>query len=146
MQNINARYKCKKHIRFNFTEDDILTTMGCHIMMIKSWSVSLGDKKNTPILECLGEGIVAASSGDKVLLELLGLNYIPPNDVGHHQKVTTRKHSEGLPYQSRGDLCCSPQDWRCISRENQFPHHALHQVDSNGSLRNKATWDLHQPT
>ena len=59
-----SRYKFKKCIRFDFTDKDILTTMGCHIKTIKDWSVSLGDEKNTDILERLEQGIVSACSGN----------------------------------------------------------------------------------
>ena len=73
----SARYKFKKRIRFDFTKEDILTTMGCHISTIKNWSVSLGDKENTDILERLEEDIVTGRSGDQHILELLGLEDIP---------------------------------------------------------------------
>ena len=72
-----ARYKFKKRLRFNFSVEDILLTMGCHIRTIKNWSASLGDKKKSDILERLEEGIVAARSGDQVTLELLGMKHIP---------------------------------------------------------------------
>jgi len=72
-----ARFKFKKRIRYNFSKEDILNSMGCHVSTIKTWSLHLGDKKNTDILGHLEEGVVAACSGDQEMLDLLGMDDIP---------------------------------------------------------------------
>ena len=66
MVNFAASFKFHKRLRFTVTDDDILNTMGRHILNIKSWCMSLGDTKNTPTLELLQERIRAATSGDQV--------------------------------------------------------------------------------
>ena len=72
-----ARFKFKKRIRYNFSKKDILTSIGCHVSTIKTWSLSLGDKKNTDILGRLEEGAVAARSGDQEMADLLGMDDVP---------------------------------------------------------------------
>ena len=75
-----ARYKCKKRLKFNYTEKDILTTMGTN-------GVTLGDKNNTDICERLIEGILAARSGDVDMLHLLGLNEMGPMMLATIKKI-----------------------------------------------------------
>ena len=82
-----AWFKLKKLFRFNFSKEEILTTIGCHASTIK-WSLSLGDK-NTDILGRLEEGVAAARSGDEEMSDLLGLDDIPSLLLD-----TTKTHQE----------------------------------------------------
>ena len=73
-----ARFKLKKRLHCNYTENDILSSMGAYFLSLRKWMASIGDTKNVDSLIRIEDAIKAGMSGDQHILQMFGLDDVEP--------------------------------------------------------------------
>ena len=72
-----ARYKYKKRLKCNFKQDQVLKTIGAHLLSIRTWAVNV-DADCAQKIQYLEDGVAAALQGDKEMEKFYGVDRLPP--------------------------------------------------------------------
>lgn len=81
-----ARIKFKKRLKCNFGHQDVLRTIGAHLLSLRKWVTDIKDPISAK-LQKMEEAVSAALEGDKYMLQFFGIDSLPQFLITPMKKV-----------------------------------------------------------
>ena len=83
-----CRFKFKKKLNCNYGLDDILTTIGAHLLSLRKWTSELNDRRSEK-LKSMEDAISAAINSDIEMCKFFGVQNLPLFLITPLKKVPT---------------------------------------------------------